>query len=137
MPEPFSPAATAALAAFNAATGDLLMPSERDHPFIPVILGMITLSPQTVAQALDIPLNTPVSVQSFEHFFTPLTTRQPWHTTDDLPTLVGFAGLRDTLAAYLRDPVVYRFGEGTVTVLIIGYLDDGTVAGVQTKVIET
>lgn len=121
----------------KAADG-LLMPSESDYPFTPFRWpGSGPLTPDALVVHLELPQDTLVAVRDITQFFASLVTTREWHTDEDRVQVSRFLALRDALTTHLADLIVYRVGEISIQVFIVGTDANGAKVGLHTTQIET
>ena len=126
------------LAKLDAATRNLLMPSESDEPFRTVYWPLDKTEITASEVALYLTENADASVQtgSVEDFFSNAALVEDWMDDDEKANAEKFQHLIETLNEELEKPRVYRIGEREITAAIIGKTAGG-FAGVVTTVIET
>ncbi len=126
------------IAALTAAAEGLLVPSEQD-----AALELFRwpqreqLTPARLVAALGLPPATPVETRTLDSFFAPLTRTHPALAPEEQAQAARFATLRDLIVAHLSDPLVYRVGSVEISLLLLGRLPDGQLAGFRTSVVET
>ena len=74
---------------------------------------------------------------SFENFFERLTSERDWHLELDKKRTRQFSRLRGVLKKELKDLRVIRVGRIRIDIYIAGIDENGRLAGVKTKAIET
>lgn len=130
------------LKTLKAQTHGLLYMSESDYPLRPFYwtsqeFGATDITPQSLLQAAKKPTDRPIAETSFDSFFSPATTPEDWHGPEEKASIAGFQQLVQTLKANLSDLKVFKIGDATKEVYVIGKTASGDFAGVSTKVVET
>lgn len=74
---------------------------------------------------------------TFDEFFCRLIKKQDWHSVEETKRRRSFAKLKKLLADELSDLKVFRFGKVRIDIYVVGFLPDGTVAGIRTRSVET
>ncbi len=72
-----------------------------------------------------------------EDFFDRAIAPKSWHTAEDKAQISQLQQLKALLQSALSNLKVYRCGEVEVSVYVVGYAPDGSIAGVTTTVVET
>ncbi|MFT3713207.1 MAG: nuclease A inhibitor family protein [Archangium sp.] len=146
-------------AALEAATVDLLMPSETDATFkflqgtalngAPITEAVVrsqlsaqhdALLPQVMyVDASRVPLSTRTQVEErgFEAFFDHLKNGVDPNDPDSIARGEKMEALRTALKGQLTDLKVYRFGDIDISTFIVGRTKTGELAGLLTGVVET
>jgi len=127
----------------QAATG-LLFPSETDAPLEPFFWPDAVkpngeneaLTAEGLATLAGVPLDTPIKTVKLESFFRPALKEEEWHNAEERAQAAKFQGLVKTLKATLTDVKVFRVGETSIDVYIVGKVEGG-FAGLRTTVVET
>jgi hypothetical protein len=122
------------------ACDGLLFISEPDYPFEVFFWeasGSLVIIPERILQKTGHSVDTPIEVVDIDSFFAVATTEQEWHNQEERETLKKFHNLVETLKSYLTDIKVYRLGERSIDVYIVGKTSTGDLAGLSTKVVET
>jgi len=121
------------------ASDGLLLISESDYPFEVFLweAGSLVITPETILQKTGHPVDTPVEVVDIDSFFAVATTEQEWHNPEERETSKRFQALVETLRCNLNEIKVYRLGERSIDVYIVGKTSTGDLAGLSTKVVET
>lgn len=120
------------------ATQGLIFPSESDEPVTPVSLnhaGPLTL--ELVAQLTGKATRKKPEVQTLEEFFAPAVKEQDWFEEEERQRCRRFQQLQRLLQSSLHDAHVYRFGSVEIDVYVLGVTPQNTIAGIQTRIIET
>lgn len=129
------------LSQLQTAAKGLLYPSEQDNPIKAFVwpqsgagAGALTdiVKKQAKAAASDA-----VETQSVEEFFAPLTTPQDWYGEEEKKSLAQAQQLAETVKKLLSDIQVVRVGDTDKKVYVVGKTEQGDLAGVTTKVVET
>ncbi len=125
--------------ALQRAVQGLLYTSESDAPFAVIQWPdcPAPLTPEEVLTRAGREPNAPVTQQSMEAFFQPLTADQAWYGEKDRAAAQRYRQLRALLEQHLRDAQVFRVGKVEVTVYIIGHTADGQCVGLRTTAVET
>lgn len=119
---------------------DLLWTSESDYPFVAFFWELedkIELDIPTLLKITQNPLDTQVKTLEFESFFTRAVTPEDWHEEEEEENVKRYQNLVATLPEYLTDLQVYKVGEITIDVYILGRTYAGDLAGLSTVSIET
>ena len=122
------------------ACDGLLFISESDYPFEVFFWeasDSLAITPETILHKTGQPLDTPVQVKDVDSFFAVATTEQEWHNPEERETSKRFQALVETLRCNLNEIKVYRLGERSIDVYIVGKTSTGDLAGLSTKVVET
>ena len=135
---PIADDAPPAIKKLEAATQDLLMPSESDEPFRAVYwpLEKAQLTDSEIAFYAAESAEAPVTKQSVADFFENAAAVEAWMDDEEKATAKRFQDLVETIGAELEKPQVYRIGEREITAAIIGKLAGG-FGGLVTKIVET
>lgn len=105
-------------------TDGVLMMSEADHPFEVITLdGAQDLTSERLRELMQSAADSPVTKQSVAEFFGAAASNYP-----DLVRLLN---------EELTETRVYRIGERSIGVLMIGRTSSGKFLGVTTRVVET
>ncbi|RCJ27191.1 nuclease A inhibitor family protein [Nostoc sp. ATCC 53789] len=120
----------------KASTG-LLMMSESDYPF--EVVQWEGAAPATQEKILQLTgsQNLPVEVVELDYFLRNCAFEQEWHNELQKKDVKRFQTLMQTLKDNLSDISVYRVGQINIDAYIIGQTQDGDLAGVVTKLVET
>lgn len=120
------------------ASEGLLFISETDAPF-EVIQWQTQgeLTPAKLLQLTEHPPDAPVEIVSVDEFFDTHTAEEDWHDQEERETVKRFQNLVSVLKQNLSQLQVYRIGSVEIDAYIIGMTDDGELAGLSTKVVET
>ena len=120
------------------ASKGLLFLSETDAPF--EVINWQTqgkLTPAKLLQLTDHPPDTLVEVVSVDQFFAIATAEEDWHDEEERETVQRFQKLVSTLKQNLLQLQVYRVGDRSIDVYIVGVTDGGDWAGLATKLVES
>lgn len=132
-------ACSSAAAALEEASRGLLMPSESDYPFLPLVWkqrGAATLTPARLLKLAGQAPDTPVVVVGLHEFFRNVAQPQPWHDPVQAAQVRQFRRLVKVLEANLTDIRVFRVGTVHIDVYIVGKAGRDLV-GLTTVLIET
>jgi hypothetical protein len=122
------------------ASDGLLLMSESDYPFEVFLWeasDSLVITPETILKKTGHPIDTPVEVVDIDSFFSVATTEQEWHNLEEREMVKKFQTLVETLKHNLSEIKVYRLGERSIDVYIVGKTPIGDYAGLSTKVVET
>jgi hypothetical protein len=123
----------------ESACRGLLYPSDTDAPFETFFWPEEehgVLSPEDIARLAGIAPEKPIKTVRLETFFRPVTKQEEWHNEAEKSQVKSFENLLATIKTTLDDVKVYRVGETTIDVYIVGSTEGG-YAGLQTKVVES
>lgn len=120
----------------EASTG-LLMMSESDYPF--EVVQWEGAAPATQEKILQLTgsQDLPVEVVDLDYLFRNCAFEQEWHNELQKKDVQKFQTFVQTLKDNLSDISVYRVGKINIDAYIIGKTQDGDLAGVVTKLVET
>lgn len=138
MNQPFTSSALADK--LKTASGGLQFMSEADYPFEVILwdgLRQTPLTAELVLKQTDHTPDTPVEVVPLDEFFQNATIEQDWYIPEEKETAQRYQELVETLKTNLSDIQVFRLGTTEIDVYIVGKTPEGTVAGLQTKAVET
>jgi hypothetical protein len=121
------------------ATKGLLYMSESDAPFEVVHWARRDpmLSKADLASLVGASSDAPIEEVAVAEFFGDLTQDQDWHDADDKKTVERYRNLLAVLNKSLAKPKVFKIGEATVDIYIVGRTPDGDWAGIKTTAVET
>lgn len=120
----------------EASTG-LLMMSESDSPFEVVQWsGAAPATPEKILQ-LTGSQNLPIEVVELDYFFRNCAFEQEWHNDQQKEEVKKYQTLVQMLKDTLSDINVYRVGQINIDAYIVGETQDGDLAGVATRLVET
>ncbi|MBN3909844.1 MAG: nuclease A inhibitor family protein [Nostoc sp. NMS1] len=120
----------------EASTG-LLMMSESDYPFEVVLWEGAAPATQEKILQLTGSQNLPVEVVDLDYLFRNCAFEQEWHDELQKKDVKRFQTLVQTLKDNLSDISVYRVGQINIDAYIIGQTQNGDLAGLVTKLVET
>ncbi len=120
------------------ATKGLLFMSESDRPFELVRWeGTDEISSSHLRQLTCEAEDAPVTVQSLEEFFLNAASEEDWHNAEQRADAKRYQELTRLLKENLTDLNVYRVGEISIPVYIVGKSASGSWLGLSTHVVET
>lgn len=134
------PLTSALLDKLKSASDGLQFMSEADYPFEVIYwegLGQAPLTTETVLQQTGHAADTLIEVVPLDDFFQNATQEQDWYGPEEKQTAQRYRELVETLKMNLCDIQVFRLGTTEIDVYILGRTLEGTVAGLQTKAVET
>jgi hypothetical protein len=124
--------------AIKTACGDLVFISEIDSDVRAVFLkNTDSISIDHALALLAGSQKTMMSERPADDFFDRLTTDRNWHGRIEHERVLRFRILRELLAENLTGIREYRLGKTRLTIFVIGYDDDGNIAGITTNAVET
>lgn len=118
----------------NAAKG-LLMMSESDYPFTYFTTEASAIDDQLLLSLAEQPAGAPIEKTDIDKLLRNMTSTASGSVNQR--TAEQFTNLSNQLKEELTELAVYRIGEISIEVLIIGFTKEGTIAGMRTKLIET
>lgn len=122
------------------ACDGLAVTSETDAPVVAVDFRAPSGTALTLEEVLRLVGRdgaTRAEEQSLREFFEPLGRRREWHDGRDAEMAQRFRRLERVLQRRLTDTRVFRIGDRTIDVWVLGRARDGRLVGVQTSVVET
>ena len=126
------------------ATVDLFYISESDAPFEAFVWereqGAEAVSTVNAVDILRFTGKAPGTAfreQSLEDFFRFPTTEQDWQNDEEREMVKRYVKLKELILGALRDPKVIKIGEVEIEVYLVGINQNGELAGVKTKAVET
>lgn len=122
------------------ASDGLLFISETDAPFTPVdapATPFAALDDASVRRLAGRPDTDAVETRRVEDLFRNAVKDQPWHSPEETANAKRYRALVALLHTALPDAKVYRVGEVSIEVLLLGSGPGGGVLGLATKVVET
>ena len=120
------------------ATEGLLFMSESDRPFELVRWeGTDEISSSHLRQLTGEAEDAPVTVQSLEDFFRTAASEEDWHNAEQRADAKKYQALERLLKENLNDIKVYRVGETSIPIYIVGKSASGSWLGLSTRVVET
>ena len=122
----------------SQAAAGLSYTSETDAPLVPFFWPGAGESPtaEALARWLALPADAAIEQQSLDEFLEPVAAEEDWQEEEERAMGRRFQALGGTLRGCLREVSVFRVGEVSVDVYIVGAADGG-LAGLQTRVVET
>lgn len=126
------------VAALRQAADGLTYQSETDAPW--EVFNWPTAGEPTADEVRKQgrhPKTAPVVEQIVAEFFTPLTENQDWYGDEEKAIAEKYRSLLAVVRKQLVSPKVFRFGERTVVVYIVGKVKDSGLAGLKTTAVET
>ncbi|MBP5972847.1 nuclease A inhibitor family protein [Brasilonema sp. CT11] len=118
------------------ASNGLLMPSESEYPFEPLVWSGTELTPKKILELTGHPTDSPVETVALGDLFANLAYEQEWHDNQQKVDVSKFKKFLETLEGNLTDIQVFRIGRIKIDIYIVGKTEAGLV-GVKTKVVET
>jgi hypothetical protein len=118
----------------------LLMLSETDAPFEYYILEDskdLLLNKETVATIAGKTTGDEIETETLEHFFRNMVRLNPEDSDERKKEAARFKELQEQLQQQLQDVKVYRAGNTSITIYILGKTDNGDIAGLRTLIVET
>lgn len=125
------------LAMLAAAVEGLLMPSETDAPFEPIVWGPDAPTPAALRAHSGAPDDAPVLDDEAARLLAGLARVEPWHTPQQRSRAARFADLQILLATHLADLRLYRVGTVEIAIYLIGRDASGAYVGLRTLVVRT
>lgn len=131
------------VAELEAATHDLLLPSETDAPFRAFFWRVETgesLTGERAAQLAEIAVATPVEERTLDEVLGELAVEEAWMDEADKAQAQRFAALKKVLETKLSKLKIYVFGERRKDIVLVGEVESGgqrSYAGLITFVVET
>ncbi len=120
------------------STEGLLFMSESDYPFQTFRWEAATeINAGYLRKLTGKSSDAPVRIQSVEDFFGAATSLPEWKQEQERDTAKRYQSLVQLLKENLPDAKVYRVGEISIEVFIVGKGHAGNWLGLSTKVIET
>jgi hypothetical protein len=123
----------------KAATDGLVYQSESDAPVEPFVMSGFDgagLTPEALLAFTKRDASTPVASVAFDEFFEPLVAIEDWYGDEERESAKRFRRLKRLLATF-DDVKVYRVGERSLDVYVVGKAPSGEFAGLTTKAVET
>lgn len=122
------------------ACAGLVVASETDSDVTPVVFHVprgTSIDCEVVLALAGHDPATRCDGVSLHEFFEPLGRRRAWHDRQDAEMAQGFRRLERLLRRRLDEPRVFRIGDRSIEVLVLGRARDGRVVGVRTSAVET
>ena len=118
----------------------LVVTSETDSDVSPVVFRaprVTVIGREVVLALVGQDPATRCDEVSLREFFEPLGRRRDWHDRQDAEMAQGFRRLERVLRRRLDEPRVFRIGDRSIDVLVLGRARDGRVVGIRTSIVET
>lgn len=127
------------LVSFNEAVADLLFPSERAHPFEVLIWkqSKSAFSSDDLIRLAQLSGDVKIEVVDMDEFFSIATTEESWHEEPERRDVRRFRHLVETLRQHLSSIKIFRAGEVSVDVFIVGKATKDEWIVLKTRVVET
>jgi hypothetical protein len=129
------------LSSLKKAVENLFYISETDAPFEAFVWKTETpINEITADKVLKLAGESPnakVTEKSMEEFFKQPTELQDWFGDEEKSQVEKYLKLKELFATKLKNARVFKVGEPQINVYIVGTSDDGNLAGVKTKAVET
>jgi hypothetical protein len=124
--------------AAKQAVEGLFYISETDAAIVPFVWPKANrVTSDIIIEYSDLAHETPVEERSFGEFFGRLTLNKPWHGEREEERTKKFLELQKLLEEYLTMLKVFRLGKNPIDIFVAGRLNNGSLAGVRTKAVET
>lgn len=101
----------------------------QDHNSVPLENHILNLTQHSE--------DAPIETIEFEEFFQYPTQIQDWFGAEETASAQQYQQLADLLKAHLQNLKVYRVGEVTIDIYILGVTENGNIIGLTTKAVET
>jgi hypothetical protein len=123
----------------HRAIEGLLFMSESDYPFQVIEWEQqIEITPDYLRrQTAGASPQTPVRTQGIDDFFRAASSEPSWKQGAELDTARKYQSLVQLLKESLSELMVYRVGEVSITIYILGKSETGSWQGLTTQVVET
>jgi hypothetical protein len=122
----------------SGAAAGLFFISETDAPLDAIECPDKQTPPEAwVRQLAGGAPGTPVEIQEVDYFFRNQVREDEAGTSTDRERAKRFHSLMSLIHQVLPDAKVYRTGSVQVDAFVIGRLQDGTLGGLRTKLVET
>ncbi|WP_341528158.1 nuclease A inhibitor family protein [Nostoc sp. UHCC 0302] len=125
---------------FKKAAHGLFMLSESEHPFIPFIWSIPAQEDLNFKKILELtnhPQDLQIETIELDYLFRNCIQEKDWHDEQQKRNVVKYRELVETIKSHLTDIKVYRIGSINIDVYIVGKTEEGNLAGLETKVVET
>lgn len=122
------------------ATDGLVYQSETDAPVEPFVMTGFEgteVTPDALVGFLKRDAGTPVATETVEDFFSTLTAIEDWYGDEERVAARRYRRLQRLLTTSLADLKVFKVGERSLDVYVVGKLESGEFAGITTKAVET
>lgn len=124
--------------AVKTACEGLLYPSETDAEILPVFGGTSKGGPrEMILNEMGLKEPDAIEERTVVEFFARLTKIQDWFTQPEIEKADRFLKLQKLLEENLEDLTVLRTGRIQIDIYVVGIDEDGRVAGIKTKAVET
>lgn len=111
--------------------------SESDYPFeVCYWQDRGEITPETVLELTQHEGNAAIELKDIDSFFEWAIQPQEWHSPEEQEAVKKYQALV-RIIKQLSDPKVYRIGEINLDIYILGKTEEGAIAGVKTKAVET
>lgn len=127
-------------AELEKATKGLMYMSESDYPLEPFVWEgqeKESLSAKALLKRIKRPPSTPVETVELEEFLGAQAKEQDWHDDQERKDAKRFQELIKMLKKRLKDIQVFKVGKRNLDVYVVGKTEDGDLAGLATKAVET
>lgn len=104
---------------------------DKDH------VGADALTPERIKALENIAPDAPVETVAWDAFFEPLVQDEDWYEEEEREIVRRYQTLQQLLTDHLTARAVYKIGEVTKSIYVVGKTAEGAFAGVQTKAVET
>ncbi len=119
-------------------TAGLLFMSESDYPFTAFLWnGSVDITEDYLREIAGEKRDAPVSVVSVDKFFRVAASEPEWKGAEELAVAKRYQALLKWLKENLYGLKVYRIGEISIPVYIVGKSASGSWIGILTRVVET
>lgn len=128
------------IAVLQGATAELLWISETDAPLQVIYWQEEQAKELTNERLLELTHHsseTPIETLNLDNFFSAATVEQDWFGDEEKATASKYRALVAMLKQNLRDLKVYRVGEVTIDIYILGQMSAGDLVGIATQAVET
>jgi len=121
----------------NAAEG-LWYISETDAEIFPFTGSKAEkVSKEILLEQIGKPPDAPVEEREFDQMFERFIKMQDWYGDEEKATAEKFAALKSVLEKNLTDRKVFKVGRIELDIYFVGLDEQGNLAGIQTKAVET
>ncbi|MBD2019502.1 nuclease A inhibitor family protein [Leptolyngbya sp. FACHB-36] len=112
--------------------------SESDYPFEVCYWQDCDgdMAPEKLLELTQHEGNAAIELRDIDSFFEWATQPQEWHSPEEQEAVKKYQALV-RLIKQLSDPNVYRIGQINLDIYILGKTEEGAIAGVKTKAVET
>lgn len=122
------------------ATDGLVYQSETDAPVEPFAMTGFEgaeVTADALVGFLKRDAATPVATETTEDFFSTLTAIEDWYGDEERATARRYRRLSRLLTTSLTDVKVFKVGERSLDIYVVGRSESGEFAGITTKAVET